>query len=30
VVILDVDRVLASADRIKFDQSVLAAEGNGA
>ncbi|MGH7616599.1 MAG: chemotaxis protein CheW [Gemmatimonadaceae bacterium] len=30
VVILDVDRVLTSTDRIKFDQSALAAEGNGA
>lgn len=30
VVILDVDRVLSSTDRIKFDQSALAAEGNGA
>ena len=30
VVMLDVDRVLSSSDRIKFDQSVLAAEGNGA
>ena len=30
VVMLDVDRVLSSTDRIKFDQTVLAAEGNGA
>jgi hypothetical protein len=29
-VILDVDRVLSSTDRIKFDQSALAAEGYGA